>query len=57
MLKEKTEEAETLLNFLTLMQFAHLVEGRLYFAAVLNREVWKYMLLPGLPSSLLISSA
>lgn len=57
MLKEKTEEAETLLNFLTPMQFACLVEGRLYFATVLNREIWKCMLLPGLPSSLWMSSA
>lgn len=57
MLKEKTEEAETLFNFLTLMQFACLVESRLYFATVLNKEIWKCVLLLGSPSSLLISSA
>lgn len=57
MLKEKTAEAETPLHFLTPMQFACLAEGRLYFATVLNRAIWKCVLLPGLPRSLLISSA
>lgn len=57
MLKEKIKEAETLLNFLTLMQFTCLFEDRLYFAIVLNREIGKCVLLPGLPRILLISSA